>query len=104
MTYDVVYIFTKKGNLLPYYEANVQRESERLRNCYAMERELKLIMLVRFEKTSGKARTMCRIKCPVNPLPIKGEFEVVSASLMVEFLTNQGWQWKDKIHRNLFEA
>lgn len=104
MTYDIAYIFTKKGNLLPYYEGKVVRENESVRQYFARERELQLVLLVRFDKTSNRIRTMCRIKCPVNPLPIKGEFEVVSASLMVEFLTNNGWQWKDKIHRSLFEA
>lgn len=104
MTYDYAYIFTKKGNLLPYYEGIDIPESESMRHYYAREREIQLVLLVRFDRTGNKVRKMCRIKCPVNPLPIKGEFEVVSVSLMVEFLAKNGWQWKDKIHRSLFDA
>ena len=103
-TYPIAYIFTKKGNLIPYYDAKEKRENERLYRYYEGERELQLILLVRFDVAGNRERTMCRIKCPVNPLPIKGEFEVVSVSLMIEFLTNLGWKWKEKLYQSMFEA
>lgn len=105
MTYELAYVFTKIGNLLPYYEENERFvASENLRQYYARERVLQLILLVRFDRTGSEVRKMCRIKCPVNPLPIKGEFEVVSISRMVKFLTSYGWVLNDKFHKSMFDA
>lgn len=41
---------------------------QRARAVYAEEREVRLILLVRFNE---KGKPICRIKCPINPLPIE---------------------------------
>lgn len=96
-TYDQAIIYTKRDNLSKWFDANCSKfivdgnveYSERFISAekhYAQERIVQLILLVRHE--NGK--TICRIKCPINPLPIKGEFQCVSTSEMTKLLTSMG--------------
>lgn len=61
-------------------------------------RDVHLILLVRHE--DGKC--ICRIKCPINPLPIKGEFQCVSTGEMSKLLKSMGWTYKEKVHYGMF--
>lgn len=103
--YTMVYIYTKKGNLLPYITGKMMRtvhtpeESKRLCDYYAKEREIQLIALFRWK--NGKV--FCKIKCPINPLPVKGEFEVPSTGVLADFLVKEGWSFKQKIYPHMFE-
>lgn len=108
-TYGMAIIFTKLDNLNKWFDINGYKYAQganmeysdkyqKMRAVYATEREIQLILLVRYEE--GKC--ICRIKCPINPLPIKGEFQCVSTSEMTELLTSMGWKYKEKIHANLF--
>lgn len=108
-TYGMAIIFTKLDNLSKWFDINGYKYAQganmeysdkyqKMRAVYATEREIQLILLVRYEE--GKC--ICRIKCPINPLPIKGEFQCVSTSEMTELLTSMGWKYKEKIHANLF--
>lgn len=104
--YTCATIFTKKGNLhdymctdkvasrWPQYSPSAQYKSQ----CEA-EREIELILLSRCE--NGKL--YCRIKCPVNPIPVKGEFEVPTFSAIQKFLFNNGWRFKQKLYPRMFE-
>lgn len=103
LTYHTAIIYTKRDNLSKWLQRNHKIFSscasvENVRALYAKEREIQLILLVRYEE--GKC--ICRIKCPINPLPIKGEFQCVSTSEMTKLLTSMGWQYKEKIHSGMF--
>ena len=103
--YTQVLVYTKNGNLLPYVTAKVMNKcasaelSQRMRDYYTREREIQLLCMFRWE--NGKC--FCRIKCPVNPLPVKGEFEVPTTTDVGTFLVNNGWSFKQKIYPRMFE-
>lgn len=93
--YHQAIIFTKRDNLVKYFWGKPDLSNQ---EYYAREREIQLILLVRFE--NGKC--ICRIKCPINPLPIKGEFQCVSTSEMSKLLTSMGWTYKAKYGIGMF--
>ena len=111
--YDVVYILTKKGNLTEYlntYAAQVMlggNISEQCKEYYAKEREISLIAKFRYEteRTDRKRinHCYCKIQCPVNPLPIKGEFEAPCVTAVIDFLTENGWTVTQKAYSTMFE-
>lgn len=106
--YHKAFIFTKRDNLLKWFDVNGYKYAQganmeyndkykRMAALYATEREIQLILCVRYE--NGKC--ICRIKCPINPLPIKGEFQCVSISEMTNLLTSLGWSYKEKLGYSL---
>ena len=105
--YHTAYCFSKVTNLLKWLQSNYKmfgthgtdEQAQRIRNEYAREREVQLILLVRHEE--GKC--ICRIKCPVNPLPIKGEFVVTNAGDVSRVLIDLGWSFKDKLNLAMFK-
>lgn len=117
--YDVAYVFTKKGNLLPYFKTDkvLMRYNEHvpkaveIRDYYAEQREIRLVASFRWENIQvstprgfiRKHVCYCRIKCPVNPLPVKGEFEVPSIDVLISFLSNNGWIFQEKLHSHFLE-
>lgn len=111
IAYHIAKIYTKKEDLLRYFTSspNIRYESkeeyERLREYYAKEREVQLIAMFRIEPADGPyaPRTFCKIKCPINPLPVKGEFEVTSIGTFEEFLRENGWSYKQKLNLNMFK-
>ena len=118
MNYDIVYQFTKKGNLLDYYHQRVDRmnistaeQYDRLQEHYAQEREINLYAMVRYDTVPVSTRdgfidkriAYCKIKCPINPMPVKGEFELPSESSLITFLHINGWEYKQKIQLHMFE-
>ena len=103
-TYHTAIIYTKRDNLSKWLNSRYSKfrdaqEAARIRAEYATEREIQLILLVRHEE--GKC--ICRIKCPINPLPIKGEFQCVSTSEMTRLLSSMGWTYKEKVHSAKFK-
>lgn len=98
--YHQAYIFTKRTNLLSYAEGKCDHAiSTMAYQAYSAEREVRLILLVRYEEN----RPVCRIKCPINPLPIKGEFTAVSTGTMMSLLNTLGWSFKEKHNLYMFE-
>ena len=98
--YTLVQIYTKKGNLLPWYHSQYDRQTTMSHaEYYAKERDIQLIAMFRFEGN----RCFCKIKCPVNPLPVKGEFEVPSTGAISHFLNANGWSFKQKFYPRMFE-
>lgn len=105
MQYSGVCIFHKHTNLLPYFYSKYHdgdfTSKERYDKCkarYEAERDVQLILLVRYE--GGKM--ICRIKCPINPMPIRGEFVPSDILSVFEFLRQQGWEHKDTFNLNMF--
>ena len=107
--YKQAYIFTKETDLLPWlYSKRTEREvPESTHIHYALPREVQLILLVRYENehtfNGNVSHCICRIKCPVNPLPIKGEFEASNVSDMIRLLQSLGWELKYKHNLGLFK-
>lgn len=104
--YTQILIFTKRTNLSAYfygkaeYDRSVSAETiGRMREYYAKERDVQLIALFRWE--NGKC--FCKIKCPINPLPVKGEFEVPTVNVLSRFLIKDGWAYKQKFYPSMFE-
>lgn len=106
-TYHTAYIYTKHDNLSKWFDVNRSKfiidgnmeYSEhfvRAEAHYAQERIVKLVILVRHE--AGKC--ICRIKCPINPLPIKGEFETTTAADVGRLIMSMGWSFSHKIELN----
>lgn len=97
--YTLVQVYTKKGNLLPWYHSQYGEQCLSSKEYYAKERDIQLIVMFRFEGN----RCFCKIKCPVNPLPVKGEFEVPSTEAIRHFLNANGWNFKQKFYPRMFE-
>lgn len=104
-TYHTAIIYTKHTNLMPWLQSNYTKFGHdtteqvlRIREMYSKDRDVQLILLVRHE--DGKC--ICRIKCPINPLPIKGEFQCVSTGEMSKLLKSMGWTYKEKVHSRMF--
>lgn len=104
--YNTIIIFTKKGNLSEYFTpskqydmCNTAEQIIRVREYYAKEREIQLIAMFRYEGT----KVFCKIKCPVNPLPVKGEFEVPNSNVLIRFLRDNGWTFKQKFYPRMLE-
>ena len=106
-TYHTAIIYTKYTNLMPWLQSKYERfgthgtteQTQRIHKYYSKDREVQLILLVRHE--DGKC--ICRIKCPINPLPIKGEFQCVSTGEMSKLLKSMGWTYKEKVHSGMFK-
>lgn len=99
MKYRTAWIFTKKGNLLPWLRSKcLGSVNAQAQEFYGQEREIQLLLLLR----SDNEGIHCRIKCPVNPLPVKGEFMVPSVSAIHNFLRQNGWHKEQTIHSEMF--
>ena len=106
-TYHTAIIYTKHTDLMPWLQSNYTKfgtpdtaeQVQRIREMYSKDRDVQLILLVRHE--DGKC--ICRIKCPINPLPIRGEFQCVSTGEMTKLLKSMGWTYKEKVHSGMFK-
>lgn len=81
--YSVAYIYTKHTDLLQWFDINY---SSQMSMGYQL-------LLVRFDGN----KHYCKIKCPINPIPVKGEFETPSLGCIQKFLNNDGWRMERKI-------
>ena len=102
--YSVAYVFTKHTDLLQWFDVNYSTAIQegyletslgfnQLRQSYAKPREVQLILLARFDGN----KHYCKIKCPINPLPVKGEFEAPSLGCVQRWLVNNGWSFERKL-------
>ena len=117
MKYDRILIFTKKGNLMQYLctdkvsRSHSNANVESLKTRYGNEREIQLIARLRWEDVqvisrkgnANVSKCFCNIKCPVNPLPVKGEFELPSLDSLRSFLKANGWTLKHDVCAGLFK-
>jgi hypothetical protein len=99
--YTFAFSFTKKTNLLPYLNtlSKSRGSGEWEKKKYGREQDVQLVAMFRME--NGKY--LCRIKCPINPLPIKGEFEAPSALAVIRFLKANGWEYEGPIDTFMFD-
>ena len=90
---------------MPYFYAHYNgsrisgEQYAHLNDDYACERDVRLILLVRYEGN----RTIARIKCPINPRPVKGEFDVASMHSLFAFMYQNGWIHKETYNLSMFQ-
>lgn len=110
--YDVAMVFTKHTDMMSWFDGkfhNTPSDCDKsvgfnqLKNSYARPRDVQLILLVRYDYTSNVGHIYCRIKCPINPLPIKGEFEVASLNALVHLIEREGWKMQNKLPISLLK-
>lgn len=106
--YHHIIRFEKETDLLPWLYANADRFAEsdgtisqRIKDYYAQKRNVSLILLVRYDNEEGKL--FCKVKCPVNPLPVCGEFAVPNMNAILGWLKANGWEKKESYHHTMFE-
>ena len=94
------YLYEKSTNLLEYYKGKGVLVDDKSPSSYmTKERDnVQLKLYVRYEdkvdiwgKFNGH-RLLCHIECPINPMPVKGEFEVPSINAINAFLLKNGWE------------
>lgn len=94
--YSRAIVFKKETDLLPYWEGKRRHALDRMeqvwwnerRHLYAQKRNVQLILQLRY---LPDGTNMARIKCPINPLPTKGEFPVCHLGALIAFLQKEGW-------------
>lgn len=87
--YHGALVFTKKGNLRPFYESKLMKASPWM----LAEREIQCVVLYRLDNGNRH----CLIKCPINPLPVKGEFTAPSLNVVKRWFLDNGWTHKATI-------
>lgn len=100
MEYTSIITFVKSTNLNKFLLDNVEEcarkynldirsagAMEHLRKHYSKEQTVYLVAQFKFE--NGK--TFCCIKCPINPLPVRGWFETPSVRVLQNSLVSMGW-------------
>ena len=99
--YTHIYVYEKTGNLLDYYKSKGMLPNGKTpSNDMLRERNLQLRVYIRRESKVGswgehvKPHIFCLIDCPVNPMPVVGEFEVCSLDGLEAFLIRNGWHRK----------
>ena len=103
-TVDSIFTFVKMTNLTEFFKSETHlpcmaecrdplvyqmalKEYQREAAIYAKERPVTLVVQVHYERN----KTFCRIKCPINPLPVKGWFETPSINVLKKHLMSLGW-------------
>jgi hypothetical protein len=117
--YSRAFIFHKETDLMPYFDTIKEKigynpdfpSHQRTKARYEAKRDVQLIALLRWEEVpnnkmggmTARQRCMCRIKCPINPIPVIGEFEIPSPYHICEFLRELGWTLEREHNLNLFK-
>lgn len=118
MKYDRILFYAKKANLHDYfctdrisYGLYNGQASEMTRARFEKEMDIQLIAMIRYDDIPVSTRRgmskrkviYCKIKCPINPLPVKGEFELPSLDALHNFLKANGWEYKQTLNTTMFE-
>lgn len=110
--YTSAIIFTKHTDMMPWFEGKYHNVPSnygtsvgfnQFKNSCEKLRDIQLILLVRYEYPMDGTRIYCKIKCPVNPLPIKGEFEAASLKQLIKLLEHEGWTMKQNLPISLLK-
>lgn len=102
--YSVVYLYTKRTSMRDYCTDKVLMPHQpevrkRMAEMYNREREVELLAMFRWEGD----KCYCKIKCPINPMPVKGEFQAPSPRSVFIFLSDNGWNFERKINPCMFK-
>ena len=81
-----IYVFQKVTSLAPFYE-----EKGSFTPLYA-QKDTTVSLVLTFG-LSDSGTLIAKINCPVNPLPVKGEFRPASKQAVLKFLRKDGWEY-----------
>lgn len=95
-TYGKAIVFTKRDNLSKWFDINGYKYAQGANMEYS-DRYQKMRAVY-----AEEGKPICRIKCPINPLPIKGEFEAPTVGAVSHTLETMGWTYKEKLPLGLF--
>lgn len=85
-----VFVFQKQGTLAEFYKTNTYGERGHREEIFAnMQRDVQLVLHCGVD---DHANLVARIQCPVNPLPVKGDFHCHSFRVVQNFLLKSGWR------------
>lgn len=101
--------FTKMDTLKEYastdkfYDAR-GNVSQATKEHYDTPQIINLVVSYRWDisREHGR-RLMCHINCPINPIPVKGEFQAPSLKALRKFLNKEGWHFQGYVETRLFE-
>lgn len=100
MMYSRAITFVKRDNLLQWLRHNRNTPvTPTTLDMYSRERNVQLVLWVRYDKCD----TYCKISCPINPLPTKGEFKAASLSAVCKFLQDDGWVFVNNLPLSLMD-
>lgn len=94
-TVDCVLTFVKHTNLTDWFNHSDEQcyFNDEVRNAaaqrYSKERPVYLTAQMCY---SSNGKTFCRIKCPINPLPVTGWFETPDVAVLKRALAAHGWK------------
>ena len=94
MDRKVIVTFVKRTNLMEFRRHIPTSDSVVPESYYSKEQDVRLVVTERI--TAGQ-RIFVRISCPINPLPVKGEFEIPSWGALKQFLEANGWKQHEVI-------
>lgn len=95
MDKKVVVTFIKRTDLTEFQRhTNVHPDLQAPNAYYTTKRDVRLVVT---ERITEDGRIFCRINCPINPLPVKGEFEIPTWGALSRFLKSQGWKQHEVI-------
>ena len=97
INYDRVLTYTKRAPLSQWYYS-FHGQPKKRESYYSVPRDIQLILLIRYENN----KTYAKIKCPINPLPVRGEFEAPSFTAITDFLVNNDWTLKEDMNLHMF--
>lgn len=98
INYDRVLTYTKRDTLSQWYCSFCGQPKKR-ESYYSEPRDIQLILLIRYENN----KIYAKIKCPINPLPVRGEFEAPSLTAITDFLVNNDWTLKEDMNLHMFK-
>lgn len=110
--YTSAIIFTKHTDMMSWFEGKYHNAPSdyassvgfnQFKDGCSKPRDVQLILLMRYERTTSGTRILCKIKCPINPLPIRGEFEVAHLHRLTQLLEREGWKMERKVPISLLK-
>lgn len=101
MDRKIIVTFVKRTNLMEFCKTDKHHENEfsAPEQYYAREQDVRLVVT---ERITSDGHIFVHINCPINPLPVKGEFEIPNWGVLNHFLTSQGWKQREVITGNFF--
>lgn len=94
MDKKVIVTFVKRADLTEFRRHMDSRDVFAPDEYYTKKQDVRLVVT---ERITDDGRIFVRINCPINPLPVKGEFEIPSWGALNTFLKAQGWKRREVI-------
>ena len=101
MEKKVIVTFVKRTDLMEFRRhTNQHPDMCASDEYYAKKREVRLVVT---ERITDDGHIYVRINCPINPLPVKGEFEIPNWAVLKRFLESNGWKQREVITNDFLQ-